>query len=56
MKSIIIFIVSVMFFAFLAWLGGYNFDQRDGGVAAYFAVAFTLSLIAIPLIKNHEDI
>ena len=56
MKSIIIFIVSVMFFAFLAWLGGYNFDQRDEGVAAYFAVALALSFLAIPITLNHEDI
>ena len=56
MKSIIIFIVSTLFFASLAWIGGYNFDQRNEGVAAYFAVALALSLLAIPIIKNHEDI
>ena len=56
MKSIIVFIVSVLFFAFLAWLGGYNFDRRDGGVAAYCAVALALSLFAIPLIMHHEDL
>ena len=56
MKSIIIFIVSMMFFAFLAWIAGYNFDQRNGNVASYFAVALALSLLAIPIIKNHEDI
>lgn len=41
---------------FLAWLGGYNFDRRDGGVAAYCAVALALSLFAIPLIMYHEDL
>ena len=56
MKSIIIFIVSMMFFAFLAWIAGYNFDQRNEGVAAYFAVALALSLLAIPISINHEDL
>ena len=55
MKSTIIFIVSTLFFALLAWIGGYNFDQRDGGVATYFAVAFILSLI-VPFIIHHEDL
>lgn len=55
MKSIIVFIVTMLFFACIAWLAGYNFDQRNEGVAAYFVFALILSLIA-PITMIHEDI
>ena len=46
MKKIIIFTITALIFALIAWIGGYNFDHRNAGVAIYFGCALALSLLA----------
>ena len=43
-KPYIVFTISLTFFAFIAFMGGYNFDYRDLSVGALTAAAIITSL------------
>jgi hypothetical protein len=45
MKQIAIFFGALAVFAGLAWIGGYNFDTRNGLVAYYSAGALVISAL-----------
>ena len=39
MKRLALFTLGLLAFALIAWLGGYNFDTRNGWVAYYTIIA-----------------
>jgi|DEB19_MinimDraft_2_1074335.scaffolds.fasta_scaffold00348_17 hypothetical protein len=46
MKRVIVAVVSMALFWFMAWLAGYDFDQRNEAVASWFFFSTILSLLA----------
>ena len=46
MKSLIAFCASLCAFALVAWLAGYDFDERNPMVALYAIWAIVMSLLA----------
>ena len=45
MKPLIAFLITAIICAFIAWLGGYDFDHRGDQVALGFIMSFFTSLV-----------
>ena len=46
-KCVFIFVVIQIIIAFIAWLGGFNFDHRDWEVAYWAVIGMILGCFAI---------
>jgi hypothetical protein len=57
LKRIAVFVLSLASFAGLAWLGGYNFDERNLDVAFYtfFAIGFSICMGTCPYLEGKND-
>lgn len=45
-RRIVTVVAVLLLFAVFAWVGGYNFDHREGAVAALFATAVLFAIAA----------
>ena len=54
-KCVLIFLVIQAFTAFVAWLGGFNFDQRNFDVAFLSALSIFVGAAVVFLFCPNDD-
>ena len=45
-KSVVVFVAAFLFCWLVAWVGGFNFDQRNEDVAVGFVIATFVGVVA----------